>query len=217
MKPERKRNLRTQLECLLFTPRLSQYFDGQLSTGLTWRIKNHIAVCEACETTVNSFNSVTSLLNGAMKHQVSFRFDAALETRIAAVPSKTLKSATARRYLQSLLSGTSMRSASRRRVAAPIAVAVAGIAFTGLVVQHLVSPVRVPVSGPAVTPVSGPTTDPNLVETCVVQHRTADGADPMDDTSALVLTSRVDSLPVAPSQNHTLSDDDAAVLLDEEM
>jgi anti-sigma factor RsiW len=212
MKTEREKTLQTRFECAFYSPRLSQYFDGNLSTGLSWRIKNHIAVCASCAETVLSFSSIASLLGSAERYEVSKSFDVELERRIASFPKRAGNPNPFSAFFSSLLRRTYF-PANRRRIAAPLAAAVACIAFVGIAVQQLIVPNQPTGSSSVIHPQALP--DSALVQACLNQHRSADTADPLDDTSAILLTTRVDSLPVSQSNAQSLSDDDAAVLLDE--
>jgi hypothetical protein len=104
------------------------------------------------------------------------------------------------------------------RLAAPVAGLAAVMVFALFAFHQFGSvPTSVPgVSAPILAP-TGTISDSALVQTCVNQHRTISTADPLSDTSAQLLASSVDSLPVDNSKTENLSDNDAAVLLDQEM
>jgi anti-sigma factor RsiW len=197
--------------CRGYAARLNEYIDGRLDRDLTWKIKNHVAVCSFCAETVNSINAVAALLTGATRHEVSPEFSASLEARITALPERALKKRLARFNPLSWLGYFQTP---------PRLVPAGALAFALLVYFTVNVPNKTP---DIVHPVSVArhqlnVDDPSVIHTLVDQHRVQLASDPLADTSAQVLTVSVDSLPpVDQSKNRGLSDADVAVLLDEEI
>jgi len=198
---------RRRVQCQLFSSKLSEYVDGTLDRDLMWQIKNHVAVCASCMDVVDSLNSIARLLGLANRHEVSSNFSGALEARIAALPRKTAQATGSVFANRTALSWPKWSSAPVRLTGS---FAAAAMVLIGLLV--FMKPPSVPVSvmmppAPAVVRIS------DLVD----QHREQSAGDPLSDASAQLLASSVDTIKVDPAMNHKLSDDDAAVLVDEEM
>jgi anti-sigma factor RsiW len=215
MKSEQHNNQKLKNDCRRFSPQLNDYVDGRLTSDNTWQIKDHLVVCNACLQKVNNFTSVMRLLNDAPKHETAPSFMSALEARIASSPAKTSTQSRIDRLFNGILRGMLEERGFGLRFTAPFAAAAACAVFACIVLVHpLYTSTSVTSS---VSSMQSDMPDSAVLQTCINQHRSETTSDPLADTSAQLLSTSVDSLPYDASKNKNLSDDDAAVLLDEEM
>jgi anti-sigma factor RsiW len=203
--------------CSMIARRLGEYIDGALDNDLTWKIKNHLAICPECSSAAASLSAVSRILASATRLEVSKTFDASLEARLLAVSQQRARVSIGDTIVDRLKMVWSRGAGYPARWSAPMA-AIASVAVFAAIFLHPASSPTVPRA--AVRPLIASVTtanDTSVMQACLNQHRSDATADPMSDTSAQMLTASVDNLPADPSQHHNLSDEDAAVLLDEEI
>lgn len=170
-------------DCKTILPLVSELIDGALDADTAWKVRMHLSVCPQCASTAKEFESSARLLKGLGRRELSAGFDSALAARIAAIDPAP----TSRRSWWPFRTARTMPYGIRR-LAAPAAIALAGLVAIGFLGT------RVPIhSGPQPGGKPAAVSDSALLATCLRQHHSYVASDPLADPSAQSLASQIDA------------------------
>ena len=177
-------------DCKTILPLISELIDGALEADTAWKVRMHLSVCADCAAAAKEFETTAQLMKGLPKRELSDGFDAALAARIAALGPLPAR----RRFWWRFLPNEA-RPYGLRRMAAPAAIALAGLLVIGFFGMRAPHPNTQNPPGPSAM------SDNALLATCLRQHHSYVASDPLADPSAQTLATQVDSSFSATAPN----------------
>lgn len=163
------------LDCRRIQPRLSEYVDGVLSPDETWEVEKHVAACAVCARVADDFAATTRLLGSLPSAEPSADFAARLALRLA---DQSLAP-------RPLTLWGRLRNAWEDRPRPVRAAAASGVALACLVPVFAVVVVRTRPQTPPVVAVA----EPSSLEDIVRVHVRAASAEPLGESSGVLLAS----------------------------
>ncbi len=186
-----------QILCKNIQPQISEFVDGTLPPEVYWRLQGHLARCVECGQLARDLQNNKAQMQALPRQQTSANFESQLAARLAAAQSQRRRKPWFGRLAGLLPPAVS--DWPRQARAAGLALSAAAVIIAGVADLSFNTHRTAPPTGPFVSP--GPSSqDQSLVSHCLQQHSRYVAAQPLSDSSAQNLISRLD--------NNALSSDD---------